>query len=34
MSIYSDTLVLNNHWSDYILKSREYKYNWCEGAYR
>lgn len=34
MSVYSETLKLNDHWRSYILKTRDYKYNWAEGAYR
>lgn len=34
MSVYSDTLKMNEHWGKYILSTGSYKYNWCEGAYR
>lgn len=34
MSVYSDTLKLNEHWSEYLLKTDSNVYNWCEGAYR
>lgn len=34
MSIYSDTLKINKHWCDYILNTRDYKYNCAIGAYR
>lgn len=34
MGIYSETLELNDHWREYILNTKNYKYNWAEGAYR
>lgn len=34
MSVYSDTLVLNEFWANYINDTQNYKYNFCEGAVR
>ena len=34
MSIYSDTLKINEHWTYYLIDVQNYKYNFCEGAYR
>ena len=30
MSTYAHTLKLNEHWSDYLIKTDSYIYNWCE----
>jgi PBSX family phage terminase large subunit len=34
MSVYSDTLVLNDKYRNYIVNSFDYKYNWSEGSIR
>lgn len=34
MSVFSDTFKTNEHWSNYIINTQYYKYNFCEGAYR
>lgn len=34
MGIYTETLVLNQHWADYLFQTKNFKYNFCEGAYR
>lgn len=34
MGIYADTLTMNQHWTDYLVETNKFKYNFCEGAYR
>ena len=34
MSNFSSTFKSNEHWKNYILNTQNFKFNWCEGAYR